>query len=130
MSRNIIAKALLAPWNEPEQRKRTRIVTTTAVKLQDFDPAEYLDTAESQQALLEDAFETGDRAYILNAMGIVARARGMSGLQKQTGLNRATLYAALSEEGNPTFETMLAVLNALGLKMAVKPAGSSELEAA
>lgn len=44
-------------------------------ELQDFDPAEYLDTPESQQALLEDAFEIGDRPYILNAMGIVARAR-------------------------------------------------------
>lgn len=103
---------------------------TGTVKLQDFDPAEYLDTPESQQMLLEDAFETGDRAYILNAMGIVARARGMSGLQKQTGLNRATLYAALSEEGNPTFETMLAVLNALGMKMAVKPADDEKLAAA
>lgn len=92
-----------------------------AIELKDFDPAEYLDSAESQQALLEDAFETGDRAYILNAIGIVARARGMSALQKQTGLNRATLYAALSGEGNPTLGTMLAVLDALGMKMAVKP---------
>lgn len=105
-------------------------VSRDTVKLQDFDPAEYLDTPESQQMLLEGAFETGDRAYILNAMGIVARARGMSGLQKQTGLNRATLYAALSEEGNPTFETMLAVLNALGMRMLVKAAGDNAFDAA
>ena len=95
---------------------------TPTPALQDFDPAEYLDTPESQQLLLEEAFDTGARAYILNAIGIVARARGMSALQKQTGLNRATLYAALSEEGNPTFGTMLSVLGALGMKMAVKRA--------
>ncbi len=65
------------------------------VTLQDFDPAEYLDTPESQRMLLEDAFETGDRAYILNAMGSVARARGMSGLQKQTSLNRDAVCGAV-----------------------------------
>lgn len=92
------------------------------IELQPFDPAEYLDTPESQTMLLEDAFETGDKAYILNALGIVARARGITALQKETGLNRATLYAALSAEGNPTFATMLAVINALGLKMHVEPA--------
>ena len=94
------------------------------IELKDFDPAEYLDTPESQAMLIEDAFETGDRAYILNAIGIVARARGMSALQKETGLNRATLYSALSPEGNPTLGTMMAVLSALGMKMAVKPAAA------
>jgi DNA-binding phage protein len=44
-------------------------------ELRDFDPAEYLNTPESQQALLDDAFETGDRAYIFNARRVVARAR-------------------------------------------------------
>jgi probable addiction module antidote protein len=88
-------------------------------ELTPFDPAEYLDTPESQAMLLEDAFETGDQAYILNALGIVARARGMGTIQKETGLNRATLYAALQPEGNPTLSTMLAVLSALGMKMNV-----------
>lgn len=111
-------------------KEKDMTIATDSLQLRDFDPAVYLDTPESQLALLEDAFETGDRAYILNAMGIVARARGMSGLQRQTGLNRATLYTALSEGGNPTFETMLAVLNALGMKMAVRPADGGDLKAA
>ncbi|MCB2051788.1 MAG: putative addiction module antidote protein [Novosphingobium sp.] len=99
---------------------------TTTEQLQPFDPAEYLDTPEHQVMLLEDAFATGDKAYILNAIGIVARARGMTALQKETGLNRATLYAALSEEGNPTFGTMLAVLGALGLRLGVQPADMAD----
>lgn len=93
--------------------------TIEKVRTSAFDAAKYLDTPESQAELLTDALETGDRAYILDALGIIARARGMTALQKETGLNRATLYAALAPGGNPTLETILSVLGALGLKLTV-----------
>ena len=69
------------------------------------------------------AFETGDAAYIAHAVRVVARAKGMSELARQTGLSREQLYRSFSEEGNPTLRTMLAVMKALGVEMSARPAG-------
>lgn len=82
-----------------------------------FDAAEYLDTSDSQMELLADAFETGDPAYIAHALGVVARARGMSGIAKEAGVTREALYRALSETGDPRLSTLLGVVKALGLKL-------------
>lgn len=80
-----------------------------------FDPAAYIDTPEAAEEYLIAAFETGDPSFIAASVGVVARARGMSGLAEETGLTRAALYKALSPEGNPEFGTVLKVLKALGL---------------
>ncbi|ESZ49035.1 addiction module antitoxin [Mesorhizobium sp. L2C054A000] len=86
-----------------------------------FDAAEYLDDAESQAELLADAFETGDATYIAHALGIVARARGMTSIAKDAGVTREALYKALSEKGDPRLSTLLGVTKALGLQLSVKP---------
>ncbi|HXT09383.1 MAG TPA: addiction module antidote protein, partial [Roseiarcus sp.] len=78
-----------------------------------FDPAEYLDAEEDQIDLLRDAFASGDAAYIANAIGVVARARNVSKLARETGLTRAGLYKALSSEGDPKLSTIVGVLDAL-----------------
>ena len=57
-----------------------------------------------------------------HALGVVARARGMTQLSKDTGLARESLYRALSGEGNPEFSTILKVMKALNLSMSVKVA--------
>ena len=80
-----------------------------------FDPAAYIDTPEALEEYLIAAFETEDPAFIAASLGVVARARGMSRLAKETGLTRAALYKALSPDGNPEFGTVLKVLKALGL---------------
>lgn len=59
-----------------------------AVETVPFDPAEFITTPEGQADLLADAFETGDAAYIANALGIVARAKGMSAVAEETGVTR------------------------------------------
>ena len=79
-----------------------------------FDAADFLDD-ESQAALLSDALASGDLAVITAALGLVARARGMSRLARETGLTRSALYAALRKGGNPTLGTVLKVLKALGV---------------
>lgn len=84
-----------------------------------FDAAEFLDDEQSQAELLADAFETGDTAYIANALGIVARARGMTSIAKDAGVTREALYKALSEKGDPRLSTLLGVVKALGLKVSV-----------
>jgi probable addiction module antidote protein len=91
-----------------------------ALKTRPFDAAKYLDDAESQEIVLRDALSTGHAGLIANAIGAIARARGMSALAKETGLSRQSLYAAFSEDGNPTLDTVLKVLHALGLQLDVK----------
>jgi probable addiction module antidote protein len=68
-----------------------------------FDSTEFLDSDEAISAYLEEALETDDPAFIAQALGTIARARGMSQIAKQTGLSRESLYKSLSAEGNPEF---------------------------
>lgn len=91
------------------------------VKTTRFDAAEYLDTPERQAEYISAALETGDAAFVRDAVGIVARARGMSDIARAAGVNRESLYKALSDKGNPEFGTMLGVLRALGLELAARP---------
>lgn len=76
----------------------------------EYDPAQALDGPEEIAVFLADALDTGDTAYIAKAMGVVARAKGMSEVAKETGLARDQLYKSLSEHGNPTLKTKLAVM--------------------
>lgn len=90
-------------------------------KTMPFDAARYLETEEDQSELLSDAFATGDPAYIANALGIVARARGMSRVAQEAGVTREALYKALSTEGDPKLTTLLGVLKALGIRLHAVP---------
>lgn len=89
------------------------------IKLRKWDSAEHLKTEEDMalylQACMDEAGD--DAAFIASALGTIARARGMSQLARDTGLGRESLYKALSGEGNPSFSTILKVVNALGLKL-------------
>ncbi len=89
------------------------------VELKEWDTAEYLKTPKQIAAYLEAAFEEGDPASMIQALGNVARSEGMTEIAKATGLTRASLYKALSPEGNPEFATVLKVIQALGLKLTV-----------
>jgi probable addiction module antidote protein len=91
-----------------------------AVKLTPFDPAEHIETEEDVFYYLEAAMEGNDPKHIARALGDVARSKGMTEIARKTGLGRQALYTALSENGNPTLETLLAVLSALGLELTVQ----------
>jgi probable addiction module antidote protein len=93
-----------------------------AVKTTRFDSAEYLDSDEAIGAFIEEALATDDPAFITQALGTVARARGMSQIAKETGLSRESLYKALSADGNPEFSTVIRVMQALGLRLTVTAA--------
>jgi probable addiction module antidote protein len=92
------------------------------LKTKPFDAAEYLDDPKSQAELLSDAFNSGDAGYIAHALGVVARARGMSNIARQAGVTREALYKALSQEGDPRLSTLLGVTKALGVKLKATPA--------
>jgi probable addiction module antidote protein len=91
-----------------------------------FDAAEYLDTPERQAAYITVALETGDPAFVRDALGVVARARGMAEVAKAADLNRESLYRALGESGNPEFGTVMRVLSALGLALSARPVAKTK----
>ena len=84
-----------------------------------YDVAEHLRTREDMAAYLEASIEEadGDAAFVAKALGDIARARGMTQVASDAGLSRESLYKALSGERKPTFETILRVVGALGLKL-------------
>ncbi|HWA47303.1 MAG TPA: addiction module antidote protein [Dongiaceae bacterium] len=92
------------------------------VKVARFDAAEFLTTPERCAYFLTDALETKDPAQIADALGVLARARGMREVAKKAGLNRESLYRILSTQGNPEIATVLRVLQVLGLKLVAQPA--------
>ena len=84
-----------------------------------FDAAKDLASPQSQAALIADALEGGEAAYIAAALGVIARARGMAEVAREAGVTRASLYKALSKTGDPQLTTSLGVMEALGLKLTV-----------
>lgn len=93
-------------------------------KLTNFDPAEHLNTDQAIADFMAAAFASDDPAYVAHALGIVARAKGMAQIARQTGLSREQLYRSFSAEGNPTLRTTLAVMKALGIELSAKPASA------
>jgi probable addiction module antidote protein len=83
-----------------------------------FDPVQHLRTEEDITRFLTRAFASRDRGMIAYAIGVVMRVRGPTQIARETGLSREQLYRSLSEFGNPTLKTILAVLKALGVDMA------------
>jgi probable addiction module antidote protein len=86
-----------------------------------FDPADYLDGPEAVATYLTEALDTGDIAFIADALGVVSRARGMTEIARRTGLSREALYRSLSPAGNPGLDTALQVIHALGFRLSVSP---------
>ena len=84
-----------------------------------WDVTEHLDSEAAIAAYLDAVFEDGDPMLIKAAIGDVARARGMTEIAAKAGITRAGLYKALSETGNPSFETIASVMKALGVRLSV-----------
>ncbi|WP_407522940.1 addiction module antidote protein [Methylobacterium oryzisoli] len=82
-----------------------------------YDSAEYLDSDEAVAEYLAAAIEENDAALFRHALGVAARARGMTQIARETGLSRESLYRALSDEGNPSLDTALRVLKALNVRL-------------
>jgi probable addiction module antidote protein len=84
-----------------------------------YDVAEHLKTPEDMAAYLEACMEEskGDTTLIAKALGDIARVKGMAEVARETGLSRESLYKALSGKRTPSFDTILKVISALGLKL-------------
>lgn len=99
------------PKHSAKQTEKTRTVP--------YDVAQQLRTPEEMAAYL-DAWLTEapeDASGIARALGDIARAKGMTQVARDAGLSRESLYKALSEDGNPSFATVLKVAHALGVRL-------------
>lgn len=98
-----------------------------------FDAAEHLADPGAQAEFLADALESGDANYVAHALGIVARARGMTSIAREAGVTREALYKALSENGDPKLSTLMGVVRALGVTLTARsadePGGSARRRA-
>ena len=92
------------------------------LKITPYDSAEYLKNKKDVAAYLDAALEDGDPALIRHALNVIARARGMTQIGRDSGVTCESLYRALGENGNPEFTTVLKVVDALGLRLRTRPA--------
>ena len=81
--------------------------------------------ADYLEACIEEA--DGDAAFIAKALGDIARAQGMTQVARDSGLSRESLYKALSGERSPSFDTILKVVTALGLKLSASVRNEAEV---
>ncbi len=91
-----------------------------ALKVLPSDPTAHDQSEEDVLYYLEAAMEGNDPKHIASALGDVARSKGMSEIARKAKVGRQALYNALSENGNPTLDTLVGVLNALGLQLTVQ----------
>ena len=70
---------------------------------------------------ISEAMTEHDPDYLKVALGDIVKAYGVGYISEQTGLGRQTIYKMLSEKGNPTHKNLVAILDALGLELTVKP---------
>jgi probable addiction module antidote protein len=95
-------------------------------KSKPYDPAKYLDSDAAVAEYITEALATGDVELVSHAIGVAAKARGMTRIAEETGLSRESLYRALSAEGRPQFETIERVLGALGLRLRAEPVAEAD----
>lgn len=86
-----------------------------------FDIADYLDNKEMIAEYLNTVLAEGDSTDVINAIGHVAKAIGMTKISEETGLSRPSLYKALSDGAKPQFSTIMKVLNAIGGQIQINP---------
>ena len=90
-------------------------------ELPDFDMAQYLKSEEDIAAYLSMVIADGDTSELAYALGVAAKARGMSEVAKKAGITREALYRALRPNASPRFATINKVCQALGVRLEVKP---------
>jgi probable addiction module antidote protein len=90
------------------------------VTVSDWDPAEIIETKEDVIAFLDGALQESDPEFLLKTVGYIARSKGMARLARELNLNRKGLYKAFSEKGNPSFLTVVKILDNLGFRLKVE----------
>ena len=108
--------------SHPRQELNGNAFDHEAIKsLKTYDPADYLKSERAIASFLNDFLEEGDSGMIAEALGIAARARGMTEVASKSGIARESLYKALRADSQPRLDTILKVMNAFGVRLVVQP---------
>ena len=99
---------------KPGRKKAENVILT------DWDMAEYIKTRKDVIAHLEAALAENDIPFLLSVVGDIARSEGMTKIARSLGMSREGLYRSLSPSGRPSFETVVKLLNLLGLRLSVE----------
>ena len=91
------------------------------MELHDWDMADDIETKEDAYFYFEEALKENNLETLYEVIGAIARSKGMAGIAKELGLNRESLYVSLSKDGNPSFSTVIKVLDVLGYQMRILP---------
>ena len=86
-----------------------------------FDSAEHLTRAEAIAAYVDVHLASSSPEDLRRAFGTVAGSHGIQDLSLRTGLSVGGIYKTFSDEGNPLFETIRAILGSMGLRLTVEP---------
>lgn len=97
-------------------------MTIPKVKISTFDASLYLKSEEDMAGYLHACLEEGGPALFVEALGDVAKAKGMAQLARDTGLGRESLYKSLAPGSKPRFETIVKITSALGLSLDISSA--------
>ncbi len=101
-------------------------MTAKKIRTKPFDVAEHLRDEEDIQLYLAETLKEGSHDEFISALSTAARARGMTLLAKEAGLNRESLYKALSPDSKPRFETIMKITSALGMPLTVADLGAGK----
>jgi probable addiction module antidote protein len=82
--------------------------------------SEHINTKEDVNMYLEAALEENDTSLLLAVIGEIARSKGMSQIAKDLNIARESLYRSLSQDGNPSFNTVVKVLDNLGFQLSIR----------
>jgi probable addiction module antidote protein len=90
------------------------------MEVTDWDMADHINSKEEVIAYLEAALEENDMELLLSTLGDIARSKGMTQIANDLNLSRESLYRSLSPDGNPSFSTVMKVLDTLGFQLSLK----------
>ena len=90
------------------------------ITVKDWSLADEIETKEDVIGILEAALEENDTEFLFKVIGDIARSKGMSQIARELELNRESLYRSFSPDGNPSFNTVVNVLDNLGFQLSVK----------
>ena len=85
-----------------------------------WDMADHINTKEDVTAYLEAALEENDTALLFAVIGDIARSKGMAQIAKDLNLARESLYRSFAQDGNPSFNTVVKVLDNLGYQLSIR----------
>ncbi len=100
------------------------------MKLIDFDPVNHLsdetDIALFLEAAAAEAADAKDNGILLAAIETAAKARGMLQVAKEAGVSRESLYRSLAPDAKPRYETIVKVLDVLGMQITLTPKNQTD----